>query len=106
MAEDVRALGAKAIVAEVDVRERQQVRRLVDRAIAELGSADIVVANAGIARREPLPESVSDDEWDLILDVNLTGACAAFKPRYPTCVSVAGDGSWPPRRFPARCRPG
>jgi hypothetical protein len=29
-----------------------------DRAVSELGSADIVVANAGIARREPLPEPV------------------------------------------------
>jgi len=81
--EDARALGVKAITAEVDVRERQQVRQLFDRAIGELGSADIVVANAGIARREPLPEQVSDDEWDLVLDVNLAGAWRCFQAAIP-----------------------
>ena len=80
---DVQALGAKAITAEVDVRERQQVRQLFDRAIVELGSADIVVANAGIARREPRPEEVSDDGWDLVLDVNLAGAWRCFQAAIP-----------------------
>ena len=81
--EEVRALGAKAIAVEVDVRERQQVRQLVDRAVGDLGSADIVVANAGIARREPLPEEVTDDQWDLILNVNLAGAWRCFQAAIP-----------------------
>ena len=80
---DVRALGVGAIVAEVDVRERQDVRLLTDLAITELGSVDIVVANAGIARREPLPERVSDDEWHSILDVNLAGAWRCFQAAIP-----------------------
>jgi 3-oxoacyl-[acyl-carrier protein] reductase len=80
---DVRALGARAITAEVDVRERQQVRQLFDRVIGELGSADIVVANAGIARREARPEDVSDEQWDLVLDVNLVGAWRCFQAAIP-----------------------
>ena len=80
---DARALGAKVIAAEVDVRVRQHVQALTDRAISELGSVDIVVANAGIARREPLPEAVVDDQWDLILDVNLSGAWRCFQAAIP-----------------------
>jgi len=81
--EDVRALGVKAISVEVDVRERRDVQGLTDRAIGELGSADIVVANAGIARREPLPEAVSDEQWHSILDVNLAGAWRCFQAAIP-----------------------
>jgi len=80
---DVRALGARAVVAEVDVRERQDVLQLTNRAVSELGSVDIVVANAGIARREPLPELVSDDQWQAILDVNLAGAWRCFQAAIP-----------------------
>lgn len=80
---DARALGAKVIAAEVDVRLRQDIQALANRAISNLGSVDIVVANAGIARREPLAEAVRDDQWDLILDVNLSGAWRCFQAALP-----------------------
>jgi 3-oxoacyl-[acyl-carrier protein] reductase len=83
VAEDVRALGARVIVASVDVRRRRDVQEVTDRAISELGSLDIVVANAGIARREPLPELVSDDQWNSVLDVNLAGAWRCFQAAIP-----------------------
>jgi len=83
IADEVRALGAKVIVGEVDVRARHDVQQFTDRAVSELGSADIVVANAGIARREPEPEAVSDDQWLSILDVNLAGAWRCFQAAIP-----------------------
>jgi 3-oxoacyl-[acyl-carrier protein] reductase len=83
VAADARAAGARAIAAEVDVRDAAQVQRLTDRAAAELGAVDIVVANAGIARREPLPEDVADEQWRLVLDVNLTGAWHCFRAAIP-----------------------
>jgi 3-oxoacyl-[acyl-carrier protein] reductase len=48
-----------------------------------LGGVDIVVANAGIARREPQPEAVSDEQWNLVLDVNLAGAWRCFQAAIP-----------------------
>jgi 3-oxoacyl-[acyl-carrier protein] reductase len=80
---DVAAQGAKAISVETDVRDPQDVRHLIDRAVSELGSADIVLANAGIARREPLPEDVTDEQWNTILDVNLNGAWRCFRAAIP-----------------------
>jgi 3-oxoacyl-[acyl-carrier protein] reductase len=83
VAEDVRERGAKAVGVEVDVRARQDVRHLIDQAISRLGGVDIVVANAGIARREPQPEAVSDEQWNLVLDVNLAGAWRCFQAAIP-----------------------
>jgi 3-oxoacyl-[acyl-carrier protein] reductase len=80
---DVQKLGARAVVAEVDVRDRAQVTALTEAAVRELGSVDIVVANAGIARIEPVPEAVDDSQWDLILDVNLTGVWRCFQAAIP-----------------------
>jgi 3-oxoacyl-[acyl-carrier protein] reductase len=80
---DVQDLGAKTVVAEVDVRDRAQVVALTDSAARDLGGVHIVVANAGIARIEPIPEEVHDSQWDLILDVNLSGVWRCFQAAIP-----------------------
>jgi 3-oxoacyl-[acyl-carrier protein] reductase len=80
---DVRDSGARAVVGEVDVRRRDDIERLAHQAHDEFGSVDIVVANAGVARREPVPEQVTDAEWDFILDVNLSGVRRCFQAAIP-----------------------
>jgi 3-oxoacyl-[acyl-carrier protein] reductase len=80
---DVQDLGARVVVAEVDVRDRAQVNSLTDSAVGEFGAVDIVVANAGIARIEPVPEAVQEPQWDLVLDVNLTGVWRCFQAAIP-----------------------
>jgi 3-oxoacyl-[acyl-carrier protein] reductase len=81
--DDVRGIGARAIVGEVDVRQRIEIERLTQQAQAAFGSVDIVVANAGVARREPAPEQISDAQWDFILDVNLSGVRRCFQAAIP-----------------------
>jgi 3-oxoacyl-[acyl-carrier protein] reductase len=80
---DVEKLGARTVVAEVDVRDRAQIVALTESAARDLGGVDIVVANAGIARIEPVPEAVHDSQWDLILDVNLSGVWRCFQAAIP-----------------------
>jgi 3-oxoacyl-[acyl-carrier protein] reductase len=70
----------RAVVAEVDVRDAASVDALVAQAVSELGRVDIAVANAGIARREPLPD---DDAWQATLDVDLNGAWRLFRAALP-----------------------
>lgn len=80
---DVRQLGSRAVDGQVDVRRRADVDRLTQQAQAAFGSVDIVVANAGVARREPVPERVTDADWDFILDTNLAGVRRCFQAAIP-----------------------
>ena len=66
-ASGVRAVGLRCNVASV-----KEVQATVDRTVAELGTVDILLNNAGINVREPALD-VSEEHWDRILDVNLKG---------------------------------
>jgi 3-oxoacyl-[acyl-carrier protein] reductase len=65
--------GQRAIAARLDVASSDSAKAMVDRAIAELGRVDILVNNAGTTR-DNLIMRMSEDEWDLILNINLKGA--------------------------------
>lgn len=56
----------------VDVTAADQVTELVRRVLDEHGRVDVVVNNAGIIRDGRI-ESLTDDDWCAVMDVNLTG---------------------------------
>jgi 3-oxoacyl-[acyl-carrier protein] reductase len=68
----VEALGDRAVAIAADVRDRRQLEAAMDQAIANLGSLDIVVANAGILRDRTIIK-MTDDQWQAVIDTNLTG---------------------------------
>jgi 3-oxoacyl-[acyl-carrier protein] reductase len=74
--------GGRCLVAEVDVRRTPDVDAAVQRAVSELGGIDIVVANAGIARKVGL-DQLDDEAWDTVLDVDLNGAWRCFRAALP-----------------------
>ena len=55
-----------------DVGDYGDVRRLVAETVDELGGLDILVNNAGIGRFAPVDE-MAPDEWDALIDTNLSG---------------------------------
>jgi 3-oxoacyl-[acyl-carrier protein] reductase len=59
-------------VAVCDVTDEAQVQALFDAAETELGGFDTVVNNAGLGGEVPLVD-MTDEQWDLVLDVTLTG---------------------------------
>mgnify|MGYP002714459437 CR=1 FL=1 len=64
-----------------DMSKPDQIKGLIDHATAELGKVDILVNNAGIARSETPAETVTDEHWLNVIDVNLNGTfwcCRAF----------------------------
>ena len=82
-AEDVVALGRSALAVPCDVSSAEAVEAAAARVLADLGVPDIVVANAGIIHRAPV-QSMSEREWDEVIDVNLKGTflvTRAFLPR-------------------------
>lgn len=71
-ADEVRALDVKALPLVLDVRDTQAVDAAVERIENELGSVAGLVASAGVSRPN-LSDRMSDEEWSLVIDVNLSG---------------------------------
>lgn len=62
-----------AIAVRGSVTERAEVAAAFDAAIARFGRIDIAIANAGVSQNRPTLE-LADEEWDRVIDINLTGA--------------------------------
>jgi NAD(P)-dependent dehydrogenase (short-subunit alcohol dehydrogenase family) len=70
-AEEIRALGRKAIAVPTDVTNPEECERLVALAIQDLGRIDVLVNCAGGATTRPIAEW-SDEEWDRVIALNLS----------------------------------
>jgi NAD(P)-dependent dehydrogenase (short-subunit alcohol dehydrogenase family) len=87
VAEEIEALGRRALPVVSDVSDPGAVEALADRAERELGRVDIVVNNAGAARgddRVPVVD-LPLDVWHHVIDVNLHGVlymCRTFAQRF------------------------
>lgn len=73
VAEEIRALGREALVVTGDVRDSAQVDAMVKQVVDRFGRLDILVNNAGVTR-DGLLIRMSDEQWQMVLDINLTGA--------------------------------
>lgn len=79
-----------ATFVETDVTEDGDVREMVTSALDEYGTLDVAVNNAGIgARYKPLTE-LSPDEWQSVIDVNLTGVWRCMKHEIEAMVEDGG----------------
>ena len=95
-AAEVEALGVRALAVRSDVSRAADAEELVKRTVSELGSVDILVNNAGITR-DNLSIRMGENEWDLVLGVNLKGTflCSQFaakemmKKRFGRIVNLA-----------------
>jgi NAD(P)-dependent dehydrogenase (short-subunit alcohol dehydrogenase family) len=76
VADEVRALGRRALALVTDVSDPQAVETLAARVMREMGRVDIVVNNAGAARgadRVPVVD-LAPELWRKVIDVNLNGS--------------------------------
>jgi len=80
-ADALRGSGHAAVARVADVTDSHAVERLASELAETLGSLDVLVCNAGIARSGTPAESVDDEHWRDVIDVNLNGVfwcCRAF----------------------------
>jgi len=72
VAAEINAAGGQGLAVVADISSPPDAIRLVEAALAEYGRLDILVNNAGI-NRDRLVMRMSDEEWEDVLQVNLTG---------------------------------
>jgi NAD(P)-dependent dehydrogenase (short-subunit alcohol dehydrogenase family) len=80
VAREIESRGRRSFATTADVSDTHSIQDLADVVIEKFGKVDILVNAAGITRRRPTLD-VADDEWEAIMDTNLTGtlrACRAF----------------------------
>ena len=82
-AEAVVATGRRAVAVPCDVSNSAAVEAAATRVYADLGVPDVVVPNAGVVHRSAV-HTMTEEEWDEVIDVNLKGTflvTRAFLPR-------------------------
>jgi 3-oxoacyl-[acyl-carrier protein] reductase len=74
----IHELGRKSFAVAVDVRQEDQVKAMVERAVKEFGRLDIMVNNAGASFRSK-PEDISVNGWNAVVQINLNGVFLGCK---------------------------
>ena len=88
----VRADGGEIISRIVDVRSSEQLDAAVTATLDAFGRIDVVVANAGILSVGPTVE-LAEQQWQDVIDVNLTGVWRTCKAAVPALVDGGRGGS-------------
>lgn len=102
---EITAKGNAAVGYQINVSDPSSIKEVVKQTLEKFGKIDVLVNNAGVDVTKPIDE-LSIDEWDLVLDVNLSGPFLMTKEIYPkmlkgkkghiiNIVSTAAKRSWP-----------
>jgi 3-oxoacyl-[acyl-carrier protein] reductase len=75
--------GGQAIPYPGDVANWNTVKEMVESSLSKLGTIDILVNNAGILRPTAPLEDIAEEEWDLVMAVNIKGAFNCMKAVLP-----------------------
>jgi NAD(P)-dependent dehydrogenase (short-subunit alcohol dehydrogenase family) len=100
-AREIEALGRRSLRATSDVTDRASLQGVLDAAVKDFGKVDILVNSAGRTKKAPTLD-FSEQDWNDILETNLTGilrACQIFGPhmmerRYGRIINIASIGSF------------
>jgi 2-deoxy-D-gluconate 3-dehydrogenase len=86
---ELEARGGKAAFVALDVADPQSCRAMVAEAVGRFGRVDILVNNAGMSIRKP-PETYAVEEWQAVLNTNLTGSFVCCQAVYPHMKAQGG----------------
>ncbi|KZT70395.1 NAD(P)-binding protein [Daedalea quercina L-15889] len=78
VASQIRAKGRRSLAVTGDVSNEDDVKAMIAKVVEELGSIDVMIANAGIALRKPFIETTTE-EWERIVSINLRGVMLCYR---------------------------
>lgn len=90
---EVEALDRRIIARKADVRDFDALRDVVDAGVEEFGRLDIVSANAGISSLPRQTHELSEEMWQTMLDINLSGVWHTAKAAVPHLISGGRGGA-------------
>jgi 3-oxoacyl-(acyl-carrier-protein) reductase len=82
---EIEAAGGRALGIEGSVTDKQAVEAMIDRTLKTFGRLDILVNNAGV-NRDALLTKMTDDQWDIVIDVNLKGTFLCCRAAVPAMI--------------------
>jgi NAD(P)-dependent dehydrogenase (short-subunit alcohol dehydrogenase family) len=89
VAEEIRGAGGRATFVPTDVRSWDDVQHLVGAAIEEHDRVDVIVNNVGVAIGGSAGD-MAEDDWNRVLDINLTGVWRGMRLAIPEMRKVGG----------------
>ncbi|WP_160714215.1 SDR family NAD(P)-dependent oxidoreductase [Chitinophaga solisilvae] len=90
--EEVRREGTAAIFVTCDVSRHEDLKQAVETTVAEFGSLDIALNNAGIVDSAPIHEK-TPEEWQRVLNINLSGVFYGMKYQIEQMRRQSGGGA-------------
>ena len=84
---NIEAAGGTAMPFEADVTKKATLDAMVAATVKQFGGVDILVNNAGIERTPCLLHEMSEQQWDLVLGVNLKGVFLCCKAVLPSMIA-------------------
>src|SRR6201993_699758 len=88
----VEGAGRKILARQVDIRDGAALRQVVADGVEQFARLDILVANAGVLSWGRLWE-LSDEQWDTVIDVNLSGTWRTIRAVVPAMIEAGNGGS-------------
>lgn len=86
LASEIEGQGGQALAVACDISSPSDVVALFEKTLARFGKVDILAACAGILRLNPIND-VSDAEWSLVIETNLTGTFLCVRAAQAAMVS-------------------
>lgn len=79
---EIQEMGRNALFVKTNIEKHEDCKRLVDQTVKRFGRIDILVNNAGLQHVAPITD-FSEEKWDLLIGVMLTGAFLCTKYALP-----------------------
>jgi citronellol/citronellal dehydrogenase len=79
---EIEALGAKALAIQLDIRDEEQIKNAVEKAVAHFGGIDILINNASAISLTPTAQT-EPKRYDLMMDINVRGTFLMCKAVIP-----------------------
>jgi NAD(P)-dependent dehydrogenase (short-subunit alcohol dehydrogenase family) len=82
----VRDFPHRVLAIKVDVADHDQVKKMVDKAVAEMGSIDVLVNCAGVSGTPANIHSMPVEDWDKVISINLRGVFLCLRETIPIMI--------------------